>query len=87
MAINIIYKCQRIIVFGFSFILAIIICCLVYQSHQQITVFLDEQNECIIAYQDGHYFQCADLKSTNFHYMIHHYRLFRFTKDKNEIKE
>lgn len=81
MAINIIYKSQFLIIYGFAIVVLIICGCMYYKSLNKTTIYLDEENQCIIAHNGDHYITCDKLKSTDLEYALNHYRVMRFTKD------
>lgn len=81
MAVNIIQKTQSLIIYGFALILLIICGCMYYKSLNRTTIYLNEENQCIIAHNGDRYIACDKLKSTNLEYALNHYRVVRFTKD------
>lgn len=85
MAVNIIHKNQTLIIYGFALIVLIICSCMYYKSLHKITIFLNEENECIIAHNGKNYVKCESLKSTDLEYALNHYIVMRFKgKEDNE---
>lgn len=87
MAVNIIQKTQTLLIYGFVIILIIICGCMYYKSLHKITVYLDEENQCIIAYDGSQYIKCDSLKSVDLEYALNHYRVFRFKENQDEPKQ
>lgn len=88
MAIDLIQRNQSLIIYGFALVAMIICGCMYYKSLHKITIFLDDQNQCIIAHNGDQFVKCETLKSTSLEYVLNHYRVMRFTKDayNNEAK-
>lgn len=81
MAVDIIHKNQSLIIHGFALVALIICACMYYRSLHKITIYLNEENQCIIAHDGKKYIECEKLKSTDLEYVLNHYRIMRFTKD------
>lgn len=87
MAVNIIQKTQTLLICGFAIILIIICGCIYYKSLHKITIYLNEENQCIIAHDGDQYIKCESLKSVDLEYALNHYRVFRYKENQDVSKQ
>lgn len=86
MPISVIHRSQMIVSIGFSIILILICVCLYLNSEKRITVYLNQNSQCVIAHNGDKYIRCEELRSLDVEYMLNHYKIYKYTNP-NEVQE